>query len=103
MNIRGDIIHTNRLSSRPLGWSEKGVDQIARLRVFKENGGKVYEEFTKRRKKQIEEEKSYKVKIMKSKKKMINKKATEIIRNVPIITDGRTTGIGKLLRQVKGA
>jgi len=34
---------------------------------------------------------------------MINKKAKEIIRNVPIITDGRTTGIGKLLRQVKGA
>jgi len=104
-SAEGHISHvlSDRLSSRPLGWSEKGVDQIARLRVFKENGGKVYEEFTKRRKKQIEEEKSYKVKIMKSKKKMINKKATEIIRNVPIITDGRTTGIGKLLRQVKGA
>jgi len=34
---------------------------------------------------------------------MINKKAKEIIRNVSIIIDGRTTGIGKLLRQVKGA
>ena len=34
---------------------------------------------------------------------MINKKAKEIIRNVPIITDGRTTGIVKLLRSVKGA
>ena len=28
------------MSSRPLGWSEKGADQMARLRAFKYNGGK---------------------------------------------------------------
>ena len=32
-----------RLSSRPLGWCKTGVDQMARLRTFKANGGNVYD------------------------------------------------------------
>jgi len=36
-------IYSARLSSRPLGWSELGVDKMARLRVYKANGGKIYD------------------------------------------------------------
>jgi hypothetical protein len=36
-------IYTDRLSSRPKGWSTKGADQMSQLRVFKKNGGKVYD------------------------------------------------------------
>lgn len=34
-------IYADRLSSRPLGWSKLGVDKMARLRVYKANGGKI--------------------------------------------------------------
>lgn len=36
----GDVSHTysDRLSSRPLGWSENNVDKMARLRILRANG-----------------------------------------------------------------
>lgn len=36
----GDISHTysDRMSSRPLGWSEHNVDKMARLRILRANG-----------------------------------------------------------------
>ena len=30
---------SDRMSSRPMGWSKEGADQMARLRAFKHNGG----------------------------------------------------------------
>ena len=36
-------IYSDRLSSRPLGWSRIGVDKMARLRVYAANGGKIYD------------------------------------------------------------
>jgi len=35
-------IYSSRLSSRPLGWSKVGVDKMTRLKVYVENGGKIY-------------------------------------------------------------
>ena len=52
---------SERLSSRPMGWSEHGCDNISKLRAFKRNGGKVidllryqkrYQEIEKKRQKQ---------------------------------------------------
>lgn len=42
-SAEGQVSHifASRLSSRPLGWSKTGADKMARLRVFKANGGKV--------------------------------------------------------------
>ncbi|MFV0342744.1 MAG: ISLre2 family transposase [Anaerocolumna sp.] len=39
----GQISHmlSDRLSSRPMGWSELGADRISKLRAYKGNGGKV--------------------------------------------------------------
>lgn len=44
-SAEGHISHifSDRLSSRPKGWSAKGADQMAQLRVFKKNGGKIYD------------------------------------------------------------
>ena len=44
-SAEGHVSHifSERLSSRPKGWSAKGADQISQLRVFKKNGGKVYD------------------------------------------------------------
>lgn len=36
-------IYADRLSSRPLGWSKTGADKMARLWVYKKNGGDMLE------------------------------------------------------------
>jgi hypothetical protein len=42
-SAEGHVSHTYsaRMSSRPMGWSRHGADQMCRLRCYKENGGKV--------------------------------------------------------------
>ena len=36
-------IYADRMSSRPLGWSKKGVDKMSRLRIYRENKGSMLE------------------------------------------------------------
>jgi hypothetical protein len=36
-------VYSDRMSSRPLGWSRVGADKMARLRVYKMNGGSMLE------------------------------------------------------------
>lgn len=40
-SAEGHVSHilSNRLSSRPMGWSKTGVDKVSKLRAFKANGG----------------------------------------------------------------
>ena len=44
-SAEGHISHVfaDRMSSRPLGWSRKGADKMARLRVYEKNGGDMLE------------------------------------------------------------
>ncbi len=44
-SAEGHVSHifSDRMSSRPLGWSKVGVDKMTRLRVYGANGGKVYD------------------------------------------------------------
>ena len=34
-------VYSDRMSSRPLGWSRLGADKMARLRIYWKNGGKM--------------------------------------------------------------
>lgn len=36
-------VYSDRMSSRPLGWSRKGADKMARLRIYRENKGDMLE------------------------------------------------------------
>ena len=51
-SAEGHISHvlSSRLSSRPLGWSLKGADQMARLRVYDANDGDLYKLMSERKK-----------------------------------------------------
>lgn len=104
-SAEGHISHilSDRLSSRPLGWCKTGVDQMARLRAFKANGGNVYDLFNQRRNQQLKEERILKLSKKDMSKKIISKTASEIIGNIPIISDGRTTGLSQLLKSFRGA
>lgn len=44
-SAEGQVSHilSSRLSSRPLGWSRKGVSQMAKLRAYSANKGKIYD------------------------------------------------------------
>jgi hypothetical protein len=62
-SAEGHVSHilSSRLSSRPMGWSKVGVDQMSRLRVFVANGGNVYDIFMRKKNREIKEEKQIKV------------------------------------------
>ncbi len=53
-SAEGHVSHilSDRLNSRPLGWSVQGANQMACLRAYTANGGDVYELFKKGTKKQ---------------------------------------------------
>lgn len=104
-SAEGHVSHilSDRLSSRPLGWCEEGVDQMARLRAFKANGGNVYTLFNQRRKQQLKEEKILKLEKRNIDKKIISKTANEVIGNIPLLLDGRDTGLRTILKSIRWA
>lgn len=57
--IEGQISHvlSARLSSRPMGWSKRGCDQMAKLRAFKWNGGKVIDLLKYQKRQKLKQEK----------------------------------------------
>lgn len=104
-SAEGHISHilSDRLSSRPLGWCREGVDQVARLRAFKTNGGNVYDLFNQRRDQQLKEERILKLSKRNIDKKIISKTANEVIGNIPILSDGRNSGLNTILKSLRGA
>lgn len=57
-SAEGHVSHilSARMSSRPLGWSKKGADNMARLRAFAWNGGNIYDLLMYRKCKERQEE-----------------------------------------------
>lgn len=58
-SAEGHISHilSSRLSSRPMGWSVIGADEMARMRTYKANGGSIKEYYRKTRIERKREEK----------------------------------------------
>lgn len=57
-HAEGQVSHvlSSRMSSRPMGWSEKGADQMSRLRAYRMNEGKIIDLLKYQKQKQIREE-----------------------------------------------
>lgn len=103
-SAEGHISHvlSSRLSSRPMGWSLIGADQIARLRVYKANGGDIYELMSKKKKENKKEKR-----IVELEKRIVKKKIKTAlpgsIDNLPCINDGRRTWQRQTLKALRGA
>ena len=103
-SAEGHISHilSSRLSSRPLGWSKTGADQMARLRVYRANGGDVYEFMSKKKVEKAKEER-----IIELEKRLVKKKLRtsipENLDNIPYLKDGRRTWQRQILRSMRGA
>lgn len=103
-SAEGHISHilADRLSSRPLAWSEEGIDQMSRLRVFKFNGGnkkKLNELLLEKQNKSKKEEKvvEFESKRVTSK---LKQKFAQPEKNIPSINRGKKTGLTQALRSL---
>lgn len=100
-SAEGHVSHvlSSRMSSRPLGWSEKGADQMARLRAFKYNGGKQADiKKLLRKKKKDKKVKLQTEKILeKGSKRSLYSNPKE---TVPALKKGKVTGLFKALKAV---
>ena len=101
-SAEGHISHVlaDRLSSRPMGWSKLGANQMSKLRAFKFNGGdkrKLEELFLNKQKKLKKENKLVEIesKIVTSK---LKKKFAKPKSNVPSIKKGKITGLTRALK-----
>lgn len=94
-------IYSDRLSSRPLGWSKEGVDQMARLRVFRANGGNVYDLTLKKKQERIREARITALNL-KVAKKSWKKVSGETIDNLPALNQGKRTQLAIMLRGIRG-
>ena len=94
-------IYSDRLSSRPLGWSRDGVDQMARLRVFAANGGNIFELALKKKQERIRETRTIELDLKVCRKKM-RKASGETIDNLPALNSGKRTQLALALRGIRG-
>jgi len=103
-SAEGHVSHilSSRLSSRPLGWSKVGVDQMARLRAFRANGGKVYDFLLE--KKRLEKKEERIVRLEKNRVvKYIKDTSYGNIGNIQILNIGKRTWSFDILKSLRGA
>ncbi|AGB40294.1 Uncharacterized protein family (UPF0236) [Halobacteroides halobius DSM 5150] len=103
-SAEGHVSHilSDRLSSRPMGWSKQGVDQMARLRAFKFNGGKL-----KDLQKMILEKEREKYKednLVKIESKVVSKRLKKKYKgkheNIPSISKGIRRGLFRAVKSL---
>ena len=101
-SAEGHVSHilSDRMSSRPMGWSIEGADEMARLRVFCKNGGKIYDYMKNEKKSAVDRARIEKLdlKVIKNRKKS----SYEKLDNLIILTNGKKTWESKLLRSIRG-
>lgn len=103
-SAEGHISHilSSRLSSRPLGWSLTGADQMARLRVYRANGGNIYELMSQKKEEEKKEKRIFKLDQRVVKRKL-KTSINETLDNIPLINDGRRTWGKQYLKALRGA
>ena len=102
-SAEGHVSHilSDRLSSRPMAWGKEGADQMARLRVFKANGGVIH---------QLLLEKKYAEKLEKAQIridadiKRLRRTGTsnELVHNITVLNVGKGTQLEKILKSLRG-
>lgn len=105
-SAEGHVSHvfSNRLSSRPKGWSEKGVAKMSKLIIYKKNGGKIYDlvmaqklKEKETRKIEIEKELAREVRNLSS-----SRYANSWNSNLTVLAIGKRTGLFKNIKMKAG-
>jgi hypothetical protein len=104
-SAEGHVSHlfSDRLSSRPRGWSVRGVEQMSKLRIYKKNGGNVYD-LVMRQKKEKEKEKKQEIQDELRKRYRSAARRYYDVWNgdIPIVSKGKVTGAYTALKSTIG-
>ncbi len=95
----GHISHilSSRFSSRPMGWSKKGLKAIADIRIYCQNGGKITpNHFTK-----VNLQYKIKKETIKKGKEVFSKTTHEKLNNIPAFNMGKKTPISTILKGIQ--
>jgi hypothetical protein len=104
-SAEGHVSHvlSDRLSSRPEGWSKIGIAQMSQLGIYKKNGGKIYDLVMAQK---VKEQKEKKIQIqetlIKSLRNATTKYQNAVNTNITAIDTGHKTGLYKGLKTIMG-
>ena len=105
-SAEGHISHvfSSRLSSRPKGWSEKGVARMSKLIVYKKNGGRIYDLVMAQKLKEKENRKhELQDELIKEVRKSSESRYAGSWSSSPtVITMGKKTGLFNEMRSMAG-
>lgn len=104
-SAEGHVSHllSSRMSSRPLGWSKKGADNIAKLRAFVWNGGNIYDLLMYRKYKERQEERDEeRDAIVKSARARISKYNDSMSHSVGAIESGKVGTLYEIMKSIRG-
>lgn len=99
-SAEGHVSHvlSDRLSSRPMGWSEEGMRCMSSMRVYSKNGGDFYDYIVKSKEKENKE-----TRIIELDKRIIKRASKEVgIQNVSFMNMGKRSGTQVLLKAARG-
>jgi len=101
-SAEGHVSHvlSDRLSSRPKGWSKDGMEQMARLRIFDFNGGNIIEYMMEQKEAQVKEKR-----IIKLDTRVVNKQlktSHETLDNLTALNIGKKNWTSMLMKSVRG-
>jgi len=104
-SAEGHVSHilSDRLSSRPMGWSKNGADKMAQLRIFKKNGGKVYDlVMAQKRKEQKEQAHQLQDELIRQLRTHGNRYENVWNSNITILNKGHKTALYSALSAIAG-
>lgn len=104
-SAEGHVSHvfSERLSSRPKGWSKMGVDQMAQLRIYKRNGGKIYDLVMAQKKREQKDNEIREQEEFLSSFRRASTKYEDIVNtNLTVLQTGHKTALYKALRGIIG-
>lgn len=104
-SAEGHVSHvfSERLSSRPKGWSRIGADQMAQLRIYKRNGGKIYDLVMRQKKReQAENEIREQEELINSYRRATTRYEEAMNTSLTVTQMGHKTMLYKALRGIIG-
>lgn len=104
-SAEGHVSHilSDRLISRPMGWSKNGADRMAQLRIFKKNGGKVYDlVMAQKKKEQREQAQQLQDELIREMRTNGNRYDDVWDSNITVISKGQKTVLYRALRAFVG-
>lgn len=103
-SAEGHISHvlSDRLSSRPMGWSSVGVNKMAQLRIFKKNGGKIYDLVMVQKKKEHREQQQAQQDELIRELRASNKRDNVWNNEITVLNKGHKTTLYSGLRAIMG-